>query len=123
MTSFETASIVYQQISDHYANAVSSINASVDALYNALVIVTQLDDPDVKIELLDIFEATWNAMKSGPTRPLISSAARLNTYIVTRTVYTSVNSFLDDVSYQVSSDWAALSADAGTPIDAIYVKD
>jgi|GEM_PF-3762965 len=123
MASFETISTVYQQLSEHYANAVSSINDSVNSLYNALVIVTSIEDPDVKIELLDTFESTWNAVKSGPTRPLISAAARLNNYIVTRAGYTSVNSFLNDVDYQVSSSWAALSADAGTPIDAIYVKD
>tara|TARA_B100001778_G_scaffold334984_1_gene350358 strand:- start:28859 stop:29146 length:288 start_codon:yes stop_codon:yes gene_type:complete len=93
----------------------------VAGLYDGLLNVILIDDPDVKIELFDTFRATYDANRIGATNSLLPAARRLNAYILNSTTYETIDEFLADQGVFVTENWADLSERVGSPISASYV--
>ena len=93
----------------------------VASLYDGFLSVVYINDPDVKMELLNAFQGTYDIARLGATNGLISSTRRLNSYILNSTSYRTINAFLDAEGLVVSQDWADLSEAAGDPIDSAYI--
>jgi hypothetical protein len=93
----------------------------VSGLYDGFLNVVFIDDPDVKMELLNAFQGTYEQAQFGATNGLLSATRRLNSYILNTTDYRTIDDFLQAEGIVVSQDWADLSEAAGAPINSSYI--
>jgi len=114
--------VIYESLSQSYGHAAQNLDNSVESLFFGLETVISIDDPDVKIELLDAFRDVWVDVSTGTTNALLSSVRRLNDYAVRRSSYDNLNDFIEGQEISISSAYANLSAATGVPIDPLFVS-
>ena len=112
----------YQLVSGIYGQAVKAFEDGFDNIFFGLQNIVEIDDPDVKMELLASFRDTYNRFDNGRYNSLASAAKKLNQHVLNISNKSSINDFLAMAGYLVSRDWANLSAISGYEIDPIYVK-
>mgnify|MGYP001177243216 CR=1 FL=1 len=113
---------IYKIVSDIYGQATKAIEEGFDSIFFGLQNVVEIDDPDVKMELLASFRDTYNRFDNGRYNSLVSAAKRLNQHALNSSDEENINEFLSIAGYLVSRDWANLSAISGYEIDPIYVE-
>lgn len=121
MSGFTQQSLIYQDLSELYGHASANINSMIAGLYDGLVNVILIDEPDVKMDLLDAFRATYDYARNGSVNTLLPAARRLNAYIINSTTYEAIDDFLSGEALLVSQEWAELSARSGYPIDGANI--
>jgi len=110
----------YETIATQYANARTSVLASVDYLFDAVYTIVQLDEIEPEVDLLTEF---WNSYQINSDlfrNPVsfLSAVRRINNHVINRSSYTTLDAWLAGEAGTVPQAWATLSAAAGYTIDA-----
>lgn len=114
---------IYNDLSTQYGDAANSIDTMVLSLYNALVSVIEIDDPDVKMELLQAFRSVYDTAKNGSLTSLLPVVRRLNNYILESTGNSDINDFLSSENLVVNQSWADINAIIGFNINNEHIGD
>ena len=114
----------YRSIADEYAGAYNLAFDIRDYLFNAVykIVMLQVIAPEV-----DLLQTYWDSYLVNAT--LYSSAINLTaavkameSHVLTRGGYDTVDEYLAAEGIQVPQAWADLSSDAGYPISATYIE-
>lgn len=112
----------YLAIAQSYADARTSILASITSLFDAVYLIVQLNDIDPSVDLLQDFANSYqiNADQLRSPVTMLSAVRRLNNHVLNRGGYTDLASFFDDTSVGITvvpDAWADLCKAAGYDID------
>ena len=116
-----TAITIYKIVSDIYGQASRSIETAFDETFFGLDSIIDINDPDVKMELLGIFRDTYESFEPLRIRNLLPATKTLNRYALNVSGESSINDFLMKGDIKVDRDWAVLSGIGGYPIDEAYI--
>ena len=83
----------YETIATQYANARTSVLASVDYLFDAVYTIVQLDEIEPEVDLLTEF---WNSYQINSDlfrNPVsfLSAVRRINNHVINRSSYTTLD--------------------------------
>ena len=138
----------YQNITAFYAEAQAQTVGLADYYYNAAVEVLLINDFEPELDLLEPFYNAYIAAQSAfvtPPTAIINAVGSLQRHVLNKArttgaaAFTNINSWIDaaatntylsasvgrqgdvDTSFQVESDFANLSNQAGFTIDALNI--
>jgi len=114
--SFFSINELYQDLSTFYGNAIDSLDLMTLSLYNGLISVIEIDDPDVKMELMQTFRAVYDNANSTSVSSLLPVVRTLNNYILDNTDYATIDAYLLGEEIFVSQSWADVNALVGHPV-------
>lgn len=109
---------LYENLSTSYNGAIDGINLMVSSLYDALISVIDIDDPDVKMELLQAFRSTYDTANETSISSLSSAIRALNGHVLNNTQYFTIDAYLSGESITVSQSWADANSAIGHPISS-----
>jgi hypothetical protein len=109
----------YSAIAGYYGNIKTVLSSASTYLYNAVYKIAQIDDIEPSIDLLQDFYNSYkvNSAQYSSDLPLLAAVRKLNTHVLNRGGYASIDAFLEANAATVPQSWATLSGEAGQTID------
>ena len=111
----------YQAIATYYGNARKQLNTVSSYLSSAVDTVVYLNDTLPTIDLLNPFYSTYvsNTASYGSNISMLPAVSAINSHVLSRGGYASINAFLDATSITVPQTWADLCSASGTTINNV----
>jgi hypothetical protein len=111
----------YRLIAVDYANARTSILASVNYFLDAVQQIVDSDYIEPNIDLLATFYNTYLSVYSEltPDNRYFSSVSKINGHVLARSGYSDVNDYLEDATNPITvpQAWADLCSETNVTID------
>ncbi len=110
----------YRNVSDEYSIAYGLSLDVKDNLFNAVYLIVLLQSIEPEVDLLQEFWDSYliNSPLYSSSLNLSGAVSTMQTHVLTRGGYATVDAYLDAEGIQVAAGWAELSSDAGFPISA-----
>jgi hypothetical protein len=113
----------YNAIATHYGNIKTLLTSASEYLYDAVYKIVLFNSLE---PTADLFNEFYNSYLSNTSQiksdiPLIPAVKKLNSHVMSRGGYASVNAFLEATGATVPQSWADLCASAGTTIDEDHI--
>ena len=114
----------YRAIADDYAAARNLSLDTRDYLFDAVYKIVLLQVIMPEVDLLQVFWDSYlvNAPVYAAALNLLAAVKALQSHVLTRGNYTSVDQYLAAEGIQVPAAWADMSDDAGFTISAPYIE-
>lgn len=111
-----TTNELYQDLSTSYGGAIDGVNLMISYLYAGLISVIEIDDPDVKMELLQTFRSVYDTANESSISSFFPAIISLNNHILNNTQYLTIDAYLSGEGLTVTQSWADANSSIGHPI-------